>query len=187
MFERFTAEARNTVVGAQEHAVRRKDTTVAPMHLLLALTQGSLSSLLTSYGIDTATIDHLAPGSKSRAIDDDTALRSIGVDLHAIRESIESAFGPGALDVGPRTRSPWAALKHSKDRGHKGFSANAKKVLELSLRETIRLNARAIGSESVLLGLLCAEDPEVTDILKRMAVDQHELRTDLELRISQAA
>lgn len=187
MFERFTAEARSTVVGAQEHSARRKDSTIDATHLLLALTKGDLSSLLTSYGIDAESIERLAPGSKARAIDDDTALRAIGVDVHAIRQSIESTFGSGALDVAPRPRSRWAAWMHSADRGHKNFTANAKKALELSLRETIRLNADEIGAESLLLGLLRTEDPEVTDILKHAAVNQAELRADLELRIRQAA
>lgn len=187
MFERFTAEARSTVVGAQDHAARRGDSTIDPTHLLLALTEGNLSSLLTSCGIDAETIERLSPGSKARAIDDDTALRTIGVDLQAIRQSIEATFGSSALDFAPRPCSRWTAWMHPGDRGHKDFTPSAKKALELSLRETIRLNAREIGAESLLLGLLRTEDSEVIDLLKRAAVNQAELRADLELRIRQAA
>lgn len=187
MFERFTAEARSTVVRAQEHAVERKDSTITPTHLFLALTKGSLGSLLLSHGIDAETIERLAPGSKAHAIDDDTALRTIGVDLHAIRESVESAFGPGALDAAPMPLRRWSAWTRRSNRGHRAFTTTAKKALELSLREAIGLDAREIGAESLLLGLLRTGDPELTYIFEHTALNQADLCIDLESRIRQAA
>lgn len=187
MFERFTADARGTVVRAQEHAARRKGPTITPTHLLLALTDGRLSGLLEGYGIDAGTIERLAPGRRARAIDDDTALRSIGVDMHAIRESVESAFGPGALEATPQPRRRSPMWRRRDGGGHKAFTPNAKKALELSLREAIRLNAREITAESLLLGLLRTGDPHVTDILEHAEVNQADLRADLESRIREAA
>lgn len=184
MCERLTVEARSTVMRAQGHAIRRKDSTITPTHLLLALTEESLGSLLVSHGIDAVTIERLAPGSKARGIDDDTALRTIVVDVHA---TPDSAFGPGALESAPRPRRRWWAWARRGSRGHKAFTANTKKALELSLRETIRLNAREIGAESLLLGLLRTGDPELTDILVHTAANQADLRDELESRIRQAA
>ncbi len=198
MFERFTAEARSTVVRAQQHAVRRKDFSITPVHLLLALTDGSLSGLLVSYGIDTETVDHLAPGNEARALDDDTALRSIGVDMHAIRTSVEAAFGPGALEgrSSPRRRwPPWTRRAHparhhacgTHGDPHLAFTANAKKALELSLRESLRLDTHEIGAEGLLLGLLRAGDRELTDILEHTTVSLTDLRSEIEARVRHAA
>lgn len=187
MFERFTAEARQTVVLSQEHAVRREDSTITPTHLLLALTEGHLSDLLSAYGLDVDTIERLAPGNKAREIPDDTALRSIGVDLHAIRESVESAFGPGALETGPGPRRRFWARTRRGAPGRKMFAANAKNALVLSLRETIRLNVHEIADESLLLGLLRTDGPEITAIFEHIGLDQANLRNDLESRIRKAA
>ena len=155
--------------------------------LVLALTEGRLGSLLVSHGIDAETIERLAPGSKARTIDDDTALRTIGVDLHAIRQSVESAFGPGALDTAPTPHRRWSAWTRRGNRGHRAFTTNAKKALELSLREAIRLDSREISAESLLLGLLRTGDPELTYIFEHAALNQADLRIDLESLIRQAA
>lgn len=187
MFERFTADARTTVVRAQVHAARRRDSTIAPTHLLLALTEGRLGGLLEGYNVTAETVERDAPAGTSHSIDDDVALRSIGIDLYAIRASIESAFGPGALETprGPSRRfAPWARRGN---RRHRAVADNAKKALELSLRETIRLDAREIGAESLLLGLLRTGDPELTRVFEHAGVNQANLRTDLETRIRHAA
>lgn len=187
MFERFTAEARSTVVRARDHAGERQDPTITPTHLVLALATGRLGSLLASHGIDAETIERLAPGSKAGAMDDGTALRTIGVDLSAIRASVESAFGPGALDAAPVPHRRWSAWTRRGNRVHRAFTTNAKKALELSLREAMRLDARAIGAETLLLGLLRTGDPELARILERAAVNQADLRTDVESLIRRAA
>ncbi|MEV4748198.1 Clp protease N-terminal domain-containing protein [Streptosporangium sp. NPDC049248] len=62
-----------------------------------------------------------------------------------MREKVEAAFGPGALDR-PRDRKA--------PRGHIPFTPGAKKVLELSLREALRLKNKHIGTEHLLLGLV---------------------------------
>lgn len=185
MFERFTAEARSAVVGAQEHAARRGDPAITVTHLLLALTEGSLSGLLSAYGIDAETIERLAPGRTARAIDDSDALRTIGVDLDAIRRSIEAAFGSGALEAASSRRR--RVRMRRRDRGHRAFSASAKLALELSLRETIRLPGRQIGAESLLLGLLGSDDPELAHLMRQVPADLADLRLHVESRIRDAA
>lgn len=187
MFERFTPEARRTVMRARGHAERRHDPAIAAAHLLLALTEGRLGGLLAGYGVDTQTVERVALTDRSRSIDDDDALRSIGIDPHAIRASIESAFGPGALEPPPapsRRFAPWARRR---TRRHRAFADTAKKALELSLRETIRLKAREIADESILLGLLRTGDLDLTRVFEHAGVDPADLRTDLERRIRRAA
>jgi ATP-dependent Clp protease ATP-binding subunit ClpC len=64
------------------------------------------------------------------------ALESLGVSLDAVREKTGEGAGPGP----PATATP-------------PFTPRAKKVLELSLREALRLGHNYIGTEHLLLGL----------------------------------
>jgi hypothetical protein len=65
-------------------------------------------------------------------------LRSLGVTPAGVRDKIESIVGEGE-------KSP---------PGHIPFTPRSKKVLELSLRESLRLGHNYIGTEHVLLGIL---------------------------------
>ena len=75
---------------------------------------------------------------------DAEALASVGIDLEAVRESADAVFGKGALD-----RAGRAPVK-----GHIPFTADAKKVLELALREAVRLRTNRIDGAMLLLGML---------------------------------
>src|SRR5438128_7915652 len=66
------------------------------------------------------------------------ALESLGVSLEAVRAQVEEIIGQGQ-------QAP---------SGHIPFTPRAKKVLELSLREALRLGHNYIGTEHLLLGLL---------------------------------
>ena len=81
-------------------------------------------------------------------VDDAAALAALGIDLDEVRRQIEEAFGPGALE---RTR---AARGTGSSRSRPRWDRSAKKVLELSLREALRMKHSSIGTEHVLLGLL---------------------------------
>ena len=56
------------------------------------------------------------------------ALASVGIDLEAVSASADEVFGRGALDQARR----------SPTKGHIPFTADAKKALELALREAVR-------------------------------------------------
>ena len=86
-----------------------------------------------------------------------TALSEVGIEYAAVREKIEAtlAAAPGA---GHMAKVP--------------FSPKAKKVLELSLREALKLGHNYIGTEHILLGLLRnadADDDGVDVILAGVA------------------
>jgi ATP-dependent Clp protease ATP-binding subunit ClpA len=156
MFERFTVAARRSVVGAQEQARRRGADRIRTEHLLLALYEvpdNVAVSVLDVLGVERATVE--------RAVDqrpaggppiDGAALATLGIDLDEVRRQIEEAFGPGALE---RTRA--AGAGRTRFGGHIPFDRAAKKVLELALREAVRLEHRHLGPEHLLLGLLQAE------------------------------
>jgi ATP-dependent Clp protease ATP-binding subunit ClpC len=65
-------------------------------------------------------------------------LTAVGVDLEMVRGELDIRVGRGA----------------STPKGHIPFTPRAKKVLELALREAMRLGHNYIGTEHVLLGLL---------------------------------
>jgi ATP-dependent Clp protease ATP-binding subunit ClpA len=86
--------------------------------------------------------------------EDAQALSAIGIDLDAVREAVEATFGPGALDPEP-----------PKGCARIPFTPRAKKVLELSLREALRLQHNYIGTEHILLGLIREGDGIAARIL----------------------
>lgn len=139
-----------------------------------------------------------------RAADDDAeVLAALGIDVARIREAVEASFGPGALDRAldagpPRRRGLVARLIGDRRTGRPRdevtalrtplrrpatrlpFSPAAKKALELSLRETVRLGDRSIDADHVALGLLRTSDGAAAAILSRLDVDPAGLRRGLE-------
>ena len=116
MFERFTRAARDVVVRARDEAAALGRERVGTEHLLLGLaTRGDLPPAL---GIDPAGLRAAAEAAPGAGLDG-RALATIGIDLDAVRRSVEESFGPGAL--GGRR----AAL-----RGQVRFGKGAKRALE---------------------------------------------------------
>jgi len=111
MFERFTDQARRSVVMAQEESRRLRHNHIGPEHVLLGI---------------------LGAGASPGAV----ALAEAGFQLDEVRGRIE----PGQADADSA--------------GHIPFTANAKRALELSLREALKLDHRYIGPEHLVLGML---------------------------------
>ena len=171
MFERFTAEARQVVVDAQHEARQMHSGRIGTEHLLLALLAQPTTvtaAVLTRHGLT-----HEAVASSVRAFLggeglDAVALSSVGIDLDAVRESVEATFGPGSLAAGRRTVS-----------GHIPFTPRAKKVLELSLREALALKQKSITDGHLALGLLREGEGLAMKVLADHGVDTGGLRKDL--------
>ena len=164
MFERFTSAARQVVVQAQTEARELDHGWIGTEHLLLAVLSGVdgplvaalTKAVLTHDGVRREVLRWFADGH-----DDATALRGLGIDLDDVRRRVEDTFGPGALDDGEGTApgsSRWRRPRRGSGEGggHIPFSRDAKKALELSLREAVTLHSRAIAAEHLLLGLLRA-------------------------------
>ena len=66
------------------------------------------------------------------------ALASLDITLEAVRQQVEEIIGRGQ-------QAP---------SGHIPFTPRAKKILELSLREALKLGSEVIGTEHLLLGLV---------------------------------
>ncbi len=88
------------------------------------------------------------------------ALDSLGVSLGAVRAQVEEIVGPG----------------ETVPAGHIPFTPRSKKVLELSLRESLALGHNYIGTEHLLLGLVREGEGVGAQVLKRLGVELTRVR-----------
>jgi ATP-dependent Clp protease ATP-binding subunit ClpA len=186
MFERFTTQAREAVVDAQEQAHLLHHGYIGCEHLLLALSAGSdtpAADALAAFGLDTAAlraavIEVVGPGGAGLDAD---ALASLGIDLDAVRRAAEASFGGGALDRGPGQRGRPVCG------GRIPFTPRAKKALELALRAAVSLGDREISAGHLLLGVIDQRDNAAVRVLKAAGVPAAALRQEVANRMASAA
>jgi ATP-dependent Clp protease ATP-binding subunit ClpA len=87
-------------------------------------------------------------------------LESLGISLDAVRQQVEEIIGQGQ-------QAP---------SGHIPFTPRAKKVLELSLRESLQLGHGYIGTEHILLGLIREGDGVAAQVLVTLGADLNRVR-----------
>ncbi|GGF96034.1 Clp protease [Rhodococcoides trifolii] len=182
MFEKFAKSARVSVTCAQEEALDAGARSITPGYLLLGTVvaaDGPLSELLDRTGLTAEAVRAEIGVSPPLGDQDADALKSIGIDLEAVRASVEDRFGVGALDAPePKPR------RHH--RGHMSFDRPAKKVLEAGLREAVYRRDPSIELEHIVLGILRSDDPAVVTMIERH-VSVAALRLDLEALLDRAA
>jgi len=88
------------------------------------------------------------------------ALESLEIGLDTVRQQVEEIIGRGQ-------QAP---------SGHVPFTPRAKKVLELSLRESNQLGHDYIGTEHLLLGLVREGDGVAAQVLVRLGADLNRVR-----------
>lgn len=89
------------------------------------------------------------------------SLASLDVSVDAVRPHVEQTPGRrGRKDPS----------------GHIPFTPHTKKVLELSLRESVRLGEARIGTEHILLGLIREDGCTATRILVSLGADPDQVR-----------
>ena len=134
LFTRFSSEARQVVIRAQDRAREAGSPHVGTEHILLGLVEddGSLAS---------------------------RAIVACDVPLAQVADMARVDPRPEVLPV----------------RGHIPFSADAKKVLELSLRESLRLGQNYIGTEHILLGMLRDEGSPGAKVLIGLGVTRSKM------------
>jgi len=88
------------------------------------------------------------------------ALESTGISLDAVRQQVEVVIGRG---------------QHAPS-GHIPFTPRAKRVLELSRRESDQMGHHYIGTEHILLGLVREGDGVAAQVLIKLGADLNQLR-----------
>jgi ATP-dependent Clp protease ATP-binding subunit ClpC len=91
------------------------------------------------------------------------ALDALGIHLEAVRQQVEEIIGQGQ-------QAP---------SGHIPFTPRAKKVLELSLRESLQLGHEYIGTEHILLGLIREGEGVAATVLVRLGGDLKRVRQEV--------
>ena len=167
MFERFTKDARQAVVLAQEEAVALRHGWIGTEHVLLGVLRadGDGARLLAGFGVDADGVREDVVrmiGTGEDPIDPE-ALATLGIDLDAVRERVEKAFGPGALSRRGRCRRGGVSMRMP-------FCRRAKKAIELTLREAISLGDRDLPAEHIVLGLLREGDGVAARVLAERGV-----------------
>ncbi|SER40566.1 Clp protease N-terminal domain-containing protein [Streptomyces qinglanensis] len=187
MFERFTREARDVVISAQEEARSLGHDRIGTEHLLLGTLRhpeqtgaATLYRLGVSAASCRAAVAGVVTGSgEDLGPQDAEALRALGIDLAEVRRRAEESFGAGALDAaagsGRTGRGSGTATRHIP------FAARAKEALKRALREASARGDREIGTAHVLLGVLRSEDNISVAVFSRLGVEPevvHELVLD---------
>ncbi len=98
------------------------------------------------------------------------ALESLGISPDAVRQQVQETIGQGQ----PPPPS-----------GHLPFIPRAKKVLGLSLRESVQLGHDYIGTEHILLGLIREGDGVAAQVLVKLGADLNLVRQVIELNSGQ--
>jgi ATP-dependent Clp protease ATP-binding subunit ClpA len=88
------------------------------------------------------------------------ALEALGISLDAVRQQVEEIIGQG--QQAPLSQVP--------------FTPRAKKVLELSLRESRMLGHEYIGTEHILLGLIREGDGVAAQVLVNLGAELNRVR-----------
>ena len=156
MFERFTRNARAVVVGAQAVAARAGATEVRPAHLF--------ESLIATDGILAMHVlaDLGAPGDEVRQVVRGLTGALLRRPRRRGRRGAQAArHRPRRRDQPDRPR-PQRRRRTAGPKGHKRFARESKKVLELSLREALRL-----GTASSAPSTCCSADPGRGDVALR--------------------
>jgi ATP-dependent Clp protease ATP-binding subunit ClpC len=92
------------------------------------------------------------------------ALESLGISLDAVREEVRQTVGQGETSQLP---------------SHIPFTPQAKKVLELSLREALQLGHNYIGTEHILLGLVRDSEGVAAQVLVNLGANLNRVRAEV--------
>jgi len=91
------------------------------------------------------------------------ALRALDVDLDTLRREVEALVGRG----------------QQAQRGHIPFTPQAKKTLELALRESVHLGHDYIGTEHLLLGLVREGEGPAAQVLEQRGIELNAVRQEV--------
>jgi ATP-dependent Clp protease ATP-binding subunit ClpA len=171
-FEMFTDRARMVVVGARAEATGLGHAAVGTEHVLLGMLRvgnGFAGVILAESGVTLESVrDKIAPAGPSPAVDPTSALASIGIDLGAVREAVETSFGKGALRGATTPK----------------FTPQAHDVLRNSAAAAHALRHRYIGTEHLLLGLLQEPDSPGSATLASLGIDLEDLKRQVRRRVA---
>lgn len=166
MFHRLSADARDAFGAGQEESARLGHPWLGTEHVLLAMLrrpETAAAQILAAFGVTAATfemalIEELGEPSGVDVLGeaDEEALRTLGIDLQAVRSRADETFGPGALD---RARAGRCGTP---------MMPRLKQSLELAVRAAGP--RRSIETDDVLLGMMQVRGSLAGIVLRRVGV-----------------
>ncbi|GAA4997521.1 Clp protease N-terminal domain-containing protein [Actinopolymorpha pittospori] len=163
MFEQLPQPTRQVMELADQESDRMRHSYIGCEHVLAALARypADAAAVLARHGLDVDAIRSDLERLVEEGIlpppwrNDADLLRSLGVDLAAVRHNMESTFGAEALERATR--------KASRRTGWHGLTGKPilfKRALQLAGEERQRLGYTETTAEHILLGVLKdAQDP----------------------------
>jgi ATP-dependent Clp protease ATP-binding subunit ClpA len=173
MLARFTPNAKEAMILAQEESARLRYPWLGTEHLLLGLLRQR--STVATKVLDGFAITHAAferelirslgpPSDEILSGEDEQALRTLGIDLQMVRARVEEAFGAGALE---RARS-----------GHCGLPMMPR--LKQSLEQAAREAGRGmIDTDHLLLGMLSVRGALAAETLRALGATPEAVRANV--------
>ena len=182
MFARFTPQAREAMVLAQEESARLRHPWLGTEHLLLGLLRQpgtAASNVLAGLGVTAASVERELirclgepRGEQILGEEDERALRTLGIDLQEVRARVEETFGPGALERARPGSCGWPMMPRLKE------------GLERAAREAGR---GLIETEHLLLGVLQVRGALAVELLRGLAVTPDAVRAGVRDHRAQAS
>jgi ATP-dependent Clp protease ATP-binding subunit ClpC len=169
MFERFTDRARRVVVLAQDEARELRHAEIRTEHMLLGI-------LDEGHGVANRMIETAGMSAEQLRA---RLLEVAGEPRGKAESAAESGTGPAAeaeAPPSPKSRSVGERIREARAR-HIPFTREAKKVLELSLREALDLGHNYIGTEHILLGLMAEGQGVAAQVLRELGGDLESMRS----------
>jgi hypothetical protein len=165
VFDRFTQRARQVVVLAEQESDRLGHNYLGPEHVLASIAAQAgthAGRVLRSRGLDAAAIRAELDRLVSQGIlpprwrNHSELLGSVGIDLAAVRRSMEEAFGGQAVGDATRrvSRRSWWRGGGAAWTPLCGKAAAAKQAFYLAGIEADALGRKGVDPEHVLLGVL---------------------------------
>ncbi len=198
---RMTRDAVAVAIGAYEHALRLGHRYLGSEHFLLALASANqpTGTVLREHGVTPERVEEEIARRAGVALFGDLdrdALAAIGIDVNAVRASIEASFGPDvltsasqALHREPRVRrlDPRRVSGAGRAGGFLRHSPGAEQSLHIAHAAAQARHDTQITVEHLALGLLAASEGPVPSILSELAVSAAQLRAAIPDRYRQAS
>jgi ATP-dependent Clp protease ATP-binding subunit ClpA len=198
---RMTRNALAVAIGACDHALRLGHRYLGSEHFLLALAAADqpAGTVLREHGVTPERVEEEIARRAGAALFGDLdrdALDAIGIDVNAVRASIEASFGPEALTSAsqalhrePRVRrlDPRRVSFAQRDGIFLAHSPGTDQILHNAQLAAHARHDTQISAEHLALGLLAAGEGPVPSILSVLAVSAAQLRAAVLDRYRQAS
>ena len=192
----FDEDVRWIVVRAQQQARALGHPGIGCEHLLFAVAESPelAGAVLREHGLTPAHVtDQIrrllaGAGDIFDTVDGD-ALATLGIDLQAVRHTVEATFGPHALrpaKPGPRRR--WYQPRRTRPRrGHLPVTRRAERCLNAAVLEATRMGHATVDATALAVAVVTADGGLVPQIVHTTGIPAQNLRAAILQRTRRAS